>query len=70
MGASKTYMGKPGWQGNNTGRGKEQPYTKTPITRFEGTHMNSETTRGKTNGGGKSGTFSGPKKRKPADSGY
>ena len=70
MGASKTFKQAVRWQGNNTARGKEQPYTKTPIVRFEGSFMNSETTRGPTKGGGKSGKISGPKQRKPADSGY
>jgi len=70
MGASKTYKQAPRWQGKNSNRGSEQPYTKTPVTRLEGSHVNSETTRGATKGGGKSGTFSGPKHRKPADSGY
>jgi hypothetical protein len=73
MGSSKNYLGKPGWQGNNTGRGKESGYTKTPIMKPEGTHMSGENDsprRGAKSQEHKSKTFSGPKQRKGGDSGY
>lgn len=73
MGSSKNYTGKPGWQGNNTARGKESKYTSTPVARMEGSHMSGENESGRKGtkaGKGKSGTFSGPKKRSPAASGY
>jgi len=65
MGMSKTYKGSPGWQGNNTGRGKESKYTSHPVAKMEGTHMSGEGEHGRKGskgGGNKSRTISGPKR--------
>ena len=73
MGSSKNYTGKPSWQGNNTARGKESGYTKTPIMRPEGTLMSGESGNprsGAKSAGNKSGVIQGPKNRKGGDSGY
>jgi hypothetical protein len=57
VGRSKTYRGKPGWQGNNTNRGAETAYSKGNVANPEGTHMSGESDwgrKGAKSGAGKS----------------
>jgi hypothetical protein len=74
MGASKTYKGGPSWAGKHSNRGKERPYSKGKASNQpEGTHMSGENDglrKGAKSGAGKSGPFTGPKKRSAAASGY